>query len=123
MTLDGVHFKIRSIRDNLDRTLEIPHGRYVEFAADFRNLDSALHRRQTTIQTLVELASFATANKGMTTPRTSRDLLTQLETAGYLPVGSTERFSSIPIRKPMIPSILAIDIGQPASCEASSGLS
>ena len=70
-------------------------GSYEEFASDFRNLDSALHRLQTTIQALIDLASFVMAHKGLPAPRTSRDLLVELESAGHLPPGSAARFGPI----------------------------
>ena len=95
MTLDQVHSQLAILRDNLDKLSELPQDTYEEFCADFRNLDSALHRLQTSIQALIDIASFATAQKGLGAPKSSLESLQKLESAGHLPVGSTERFAPI----------------------------
>jgi uncharacterized protein YutE (UPF0331/DUF86 family) len=95
MTRDSLHSKVSIVRANLERLADIPQSSFEEFAADFRNLDSALHRLQTTIQALIDLASYACAGHGLDTPATSRDLLLILEAAGQLPTGSVERFGRI----------------------------
>ncbi|HLV21456.1 MAG TPA: DUF86 domain-containing protein, partial [Polyangiaceae bacterium] len=68
---------------------------YEEFVADFRNVDSALHRLQTSIQALIDIASFATAKRALGVPRTSLDALQKLEHSGLLPAGSSARFAPV----------------------------
>lgn len=58
MTHDAVTSKLEIIRQNLERLAQLPQASYEDFASDFRNLDSALHRLQTTIQALIDLASY-----------------------------------------------------------------
>lgn len=95
MTAEGIQSKLVILRDNLDKLGQIPQGSYDEFAADFRNLDSALHRLQTSVQVLVDIASYATAKRGLGAPTSSLDALQRLEDGGALPVGSTQRFAPI----------------------------
>jgi uncharacterized protein YutE (UPF0331/DUF86 family) len=95
VTLEEVQSKLAVLRDNLERLAQIPQGSFEEFAADFRNLDSALHRLQTSIQALIDLGSFAMARLGLGVPGTSREILERLEAAGELPPGSTGRFGPI----------------------------
>ena len=93
MTDDDVQTKLALLAENLERLAQIPQASYEEFAADFRNLDSALHRLQTSIQALIDLASLATARRGLGAPRSSVDALQKLEDAGALPNGTTARFT------------------------------
>ena len=95
MTDEGVPAKLEIVRQNLERLEQLPQSSYAEFSADFRNLDSALHRLQTTIQALVDIASFLVSRRGLGVPTTSLDALEKLETAGLLPQGSAKRFAPI----------------------------
>ncbi|MBI3272669.1 MAG: DUF86 domain-containing protein [Planctomycetes bacterium] len=92
MTADEADARLALLRDNLEKLDRIPQASYEEFAQDFRNLDSALHRIQTTIQALIDLGSMVIARRGLAAPATSRDILERLEAAGVLPAGSTTRF-------------------------------
>jgi uncharacterized protein YutE (UPF0331/DUF86 family) len=93
MTDEDVQTKLAGLADNLERLAQLPQASYEEFAADFRNLDSALHRLQTSIQALIDLASLATARRGLGAPVSSVDALQKLEDAGALPNGTTTRFT------------------------------
>lgn len=87
--------KLAIVRDNLDKLGQLPQGSLEEFVADFRNIDSALHRLQTGIQALIDIASYVTARRGLGTPTSSADSLVKLEGAGHLPPGSAARFTPI----------------------------
>lgn len=95
MTDEHVLAKLALLRENLERLTELPQASFAEFAADFRNLDSALHRLQTSIQILIDIASLATAKLGLGAPETSVDALDRLERAGRLPPGSAQRFTPV----------------------------
>lgn len=95
MTDEGLPAKFEIVRQNLERLEQLPQGSFAEFSADFRNLDSALHRLQTTIQALVDIACFLVSARGLGVPRSSLDALEKLELAGLLPVGSAERFAPV----------------------------
>jgi uncharacterized protein YutE (UPF0331/DUF86 family) len=95
MTADSVPAKLAVVRDNLEKLERIPQASYEEFDADFRNLDSALHRLQTSIQALIDIACYLVALRGLGVPRTSLDALEKLESAGLLPVGAATRFAPI----------------------------
>jgi uncharacterized protein YutE (UPF0331/DUF86 family) len=95
MTAEEIQTKLAMLRDNLERLAQIPQATYEEFAADFRNLDSALHRLQTSIQALIDVGGFVLAERGLGAPGSSREILERLEAAGILPVGATLRFGPI----------------------------
>ena len=95
MTDDSVPAKLAIVRENLEKLERIPQASWQEFDADFRNLDSALHRLQTTIQALIDIACYAVALRGLGVPRTSLDALEKLEAASLLPPGSAQRFAPI----------------------------
>ncbi|HET9955202.1 MAG TPA: DUF86 domain-containing protein [Polyangiaceae bacterium] len=95
MTDDAVPAKLAIVRENLEKLERIPQASWQEFDADFRNLDSALHRLQTTIQALIDIACYLVALRGLGVPRTSLDALEKLEAAALLPQGSAQRFAPI----------------------------
>ena len=95
MTDDAVPTKLAIVRENLEKLERIPQASWQEFDVDFRNLDSALHRLQTTIQALIDIACYLVALRGLGVPRTSLDALEKLEAAALLPQGSAQRFAPI----------------------------
>jgi uncharacterized protein YutE (UPF0331/DUF86 family) len=95
VTDDAVPTKLAIVRENLEKLERIPQASWQEFDADFRNLDSALHRLQTTIQALIDIACYVVALRGLGVPRTSMDALEKLEAAALLPSGAAQRFAPI----------------------------
>lgn len=95
MSEEEILAKLAIVRENLERMAQIPQSSYDEFSADFRNLDSALHRLQTSIQALIDVGSLVLARRGLGAPTTSREILEKLEAARLLPDGSTTRFGPI----------------------------
>ena len=95
MTYDEVGAKLDVFRDNMEKLAEIPQTTLVEFSSDFRNLDSALHRLQTSIRALIDVGGFVVSRLGLGAPTSSADILERLEEHGSLPEGSTERFTPI----------------------------
>jgi uncharacterized protein YutE (UPF0331/DUF86 family) len=95
MTQPEIPAKLALLRDNLEKLAKIPQGSFDEFDSDFRNLDSALHRLQTSIQILIDIGSLVLAERGLGAPATSRSILESLTAAGHLPAGSVERFGPI----------------------------
>lgn len=51
---------------------------------DFRNIDSALHRLQTSIQALLDIGSYIIASLGLKTPNTNAEIIEILSEAGYI---------------------------------------
>jgi len=87
--------RLEILRVNLEYLAQIPQASFEEFSADFRNLDSALHRLQTSIQALLDIGAVLVSRLGLSAPRTSIDILTSLEESGHLPEGSSLRFRPI----------------------------
>jgi len=56
-----VQTKIDVIRDNLDKLQSLGKLPYTDFASDFRSVDSALHRLQTSIQALLDIGGYIVA--------------------------------------------------------------
>ena len=95
MSESDIQRRLEILRGNLERLAEIPQESFEAFSADFRNLDSALHRLQTSIQALLDLGAILVSRLGLPAPRTSIDILASLEESGYLPAGSSVRFRPI----------------------------
>ncbi|MFW5876511.1 MAG: type VII toxin-antitoxin system HepT family RNase toxin [Myxococcota bacterium] len=95
MTAEEIQSKLAILRDNLEKLEALPAGTYDEFVADFRTVDSALHRLQTSIQVLIDVGSFVVAELGLGAPSTSRGVLEVLEEHGSLPQGAAARFGPI----------------------------
>ena len=91
----GLAFRLGVLRENPGRLAEIPQATYAEFVADFRNVDSALHRLQTSIQALVDIAFYKLGKRGLTPPTTSREILVELESDKALPPGTANRFAPL----------------------------
>lgn len=95
MTESSIQLRLEILRGNLERLAEIPQATFEEFSADFRNLDSALHRLQTSIQALLDVGAFLVSRLGLPAPSSSIDILSVLEKGGHLPEGSSTRFRPI----------------------------
>ncbi len=95
MTDEHIEAKLDSLRESLERLQELPQASFEDFSADFRTIDSALHRLQISIQALIDLASHRVAQLALRTPRTSYEVFERLEEAGHLPAGSAKRFAPI----------------------------
>ena len=55
MKKEDIQTKIDVILDNLERLNFLKRKTYKDFISDFRNIDSALHRLQTSIQALIDI--------------------------------------------------------------------
>ncbi|MFY9341782.1 MAG: HepT-like ribonuclease domain-containing protein [Planctomycetota bacterium] len=95
MTGKGIEAKLAVLRDNLARLGAIPQSSLAEFEADFRNVDSALHRLQTSVQALVDIGSYKLGRRGLRPPESSRDVLRTLEDDRAVPPGTTDRFAPL----------------------------
>jgi uncharacterized protein YutE (UPF0331/DUF86 family) len=63
-----------------------------EFHADVRNIDSALHRLQTSIQALVDIGAYVVGALSLPTPQHSADVLLALRDAGLLNPAATDNY-------------------------------
>lgn len=95
MSENDIQRRLEILRVNLECLAQIPQATFEEFSADFRNLDSALHRLQTSIQALLDIGAVLVSRLGLPAPRTSIDILSSLEESGHLPEGSSLRFRPI----------------------------
>ena len=95
MIENDIQRRLEILRTNLECLAAIPQETLEEFSADFRNLDSALHRLQTSIQALLDIGAVLVARLGLPAPRTSIEILSNLEEASHLPEGSSVRFRPI----------------------------
>lgn len=84
MRLEDIQSKLSVIVENLDKLRALSALSREEFEADFRNLDSTLHRLQTSIQALVDVAGYLVAELGLRAPDSSVDIIEVLREAGRL---------------------------------------
>lgn len=84
MKQKDIQTKLDVIPENLSR-LEILRSRnYEEFTSEFRNVDSALHRLQTSIQALLDIGGYIISSLGLKTPNSNSEIVEILRDAGYL---------------------------------------
>jgi uncharacterized protein YutE (UPF0331/DUF86 family) len=95
MKKEDVQSKLDIIPENLEKLRVLGVMSYEEFISDFRNIDSALHRLQTSIQALVDLGGYIIASLGLRTPGTSGEVIDILVESGLLPKDQRDRHISM----------------------------
>lgn len=85
MKKEDIQTKIDVILDNLEKLHILKEKSYEDFIADFRNIDSALYKLQTSIQALLDIGSYIIASLGLKMPNTNAEIITILSDAGYIP--------------------------------------
>lgn len=90
-----VRSKLEAVPENIEK-LDVLRARdYREFCSDFRNVDSALHRLQTSIQALVDIGSYIIAQLGLKTPDSSAEVVEILARNGFIDSKDEERYISM----------------------------
>lgn len=84
MKKEDIQTKIDVMLDNLEKLYSLKTKTYEDFVADFRNIDSALHRLQTSIQALLDIGSYIIASLGLKTPNTNAEIIEILGEAGHI---------------------------------------
>ncbi|MBI4615693.1 MAG: DUF86 domain-containing protein [Planctomycetes bacterium] len=92
MTRDDIQAKIEYFRQNVEELEGLPQSSFDEFMSDPRNLKTAIYLLQTSVQVLIDLCGYSGARLGLPTPPTSRGYLEAIESRGFLPPGSADRF-------------------------------
>jgi len=95
MNASGIETGVAVLRDNLERLAALPQASLPSFAADFRNVDSALHRLQTAIHVLVAIGSYKVARRSLALPDSSRAVVTVLEADDAVPAGTADRHAPL----------------------------
>ena len=75
MKKEDIQTKIDIVLDNLEKLATLKAKTYNDFISDFRNIDSALHRLQTSIQALLDIGSYIIASLGLRTPNTNAEII------------------------------------------------
>jgi uncharacterized protein YutE (UPF0331/DUF86 family) len=116
MRKEDVQSKLDIIPENLEK-LEILRAKsYEEFALDFRNIDSALHRLQTSIQALVDIGGYIIASLGLRTPGASGEVIEILVDHDLLKKDQRDRYiSMIQFRNRIVHFYNDIDLKNPLS--------
>lgn len=65
MKQEDIQTKLDIIPENLEKLELLRSKSYEEFVSDFRNIDSALHRIQTSIQALLDIGGYIIASLGL----------------------------------------------------------
>lgn len=92
MNQRDVQAKIDVVRDNIEKLQALGSMSVDEFMSDFRNLDSALHRLQTSIQALLDMGGYIIASLGLKAPETNAEIVEILCANGHLPKDKMETY-------------------------------
>ena len=95
MKKEDVQNKLDIIPENLEKLEILRAMGYEEFTSDFRNIDSALHRFQTSIQALVDIGGYIIASLGLRTPGTSGEVIDILVENGLVRAEQRDRYISM----------------------------
>lgn len=95
MRKEDVQSKLDLIPENLEKIEIFGAMSYEEFISDFRNIDSALHRLQTSIQALVDIGGYIIGSLGLRTPSTSGEVIDILVEHGLLKIERRDRYISM----------------------------
>jgi len=95
MRREDVQSKLDIIPENLEKLEILRAMGYEKFRSDFRNMDSALHRLQTSIQALVDTGGYIIASLGLRTPGSSGEVIDILMEHGLLKAGQRDRYISM----------------------------
>ena len=95
MRKEDVQSKLDIIPENLEKLEILRAMGYEKFTPDFRNIDSALHRFQTSIQALVDIGGYIIASLGLRTPGTSGEVIDILVENGLVRVEQRDRYISM----------------------------
>jgi uncharacterized protein YutE (UPF0331/DUF86 family) len=95
MKKEDVQSKLDLIPENLEKIEIFRAMSYEEFISDFRNIDSTLHRLQTSIQALVDIGGYIIASLGLRTPSTSGEVIDILVEHGLLKIERRDRYISM----------------------------
>jgi uncharacterized protein YutE (UPF0331/DUF86 family) len=95
MKKEDVENKLDIIPENLEKLEILRAMGYEEFTSDFRNIDSALHRFQTSIQALVDIGGYIIASLGLRTPGNSGEVIDILVEHGLLNAAQRDRYISM----------------------------
>ena len=94
MRKEDVQSKLDIIPENLEKLAILRAMSYEEFKSDFRNIDSVLHRLQTSIQALVDIGGYIIASLGLRTPSASGEVIDILVEHSLIKIDQRERFIS-----------------------------
>ncbi len=92
MKKEDIRSKLDIIPENLQKLELFRVMGYDEFQSDFRNIDSTLHRLQTSIQALVDIGGYIIASLGLRTPSTSGEIIEILVENGFINPALKERY-------------------------------
>lgn len=95
MRKEDIESKLDIVPENLEKLEVLRRIPFEEFTSDFRNIDSALHRLQTSIQAIVDIGAYIIASLGLRTPDTSGEVIDILVEHGLLNKDRRDRYVSM----------------------------
>lgn len=111
MRKEDVQSKLDIIPENIEKLEILRTMSHEEFISDFRNVDSALHRLQTSIQALVDIGGYIIGSLGLRTPSSSAEVIDILVERGLLPKEQRDRYvSMIQFRNRIVHFYNAVDL-------------
>jgi uncharacterized protein YutE (UPF0331/DUF86 family) len=92
MKKEDVQTKIDIVFDSLEKLSSLKAKTYDDFISDFRNIDSALHRLQNSIQALLDIGSYIIASLGLKTPDTNAEIINILRDSELIQKDKAETY-------------------------------
>lgn len=87
-----VQSRIEIIEENLTKLRQLQQMTFEEFMADFRNLDAALRRLQTSIEAMIDICAHFVGRLRLGAPDSSAELIEKLKEAGLLSEDHAKRY-------------------------------
>jgi uncharacterized protein YutE (UPF0331/DUF86 family) len=95
MRKEDVQSKLDIIPENMEKLDILRRMSYEDFIVDFRNIDSALHRLQTSIQALLDIGGYIIASLGLRAPSSAGEVIDILVEQNLLPRQKRDRYISM----------------------------
>jgi uncharacterized protein YutE (UPF0331/DUF86 family) len=92
MNIEDVRGKLDVLASNERQLRWLGQLTEADFASDARNLDSALHRLQTSIQALLDVGAYVVGSLKLPTPQHSADIIISLRDAGMIDPTAAESY-------------------------------
>jgi uncharacterized protein YutE (UPF0331/DUF86 family) len=92
MNIEDVRGKLDVLASNERQLKWLGQLSEADFASDARNLDSALHRLQTSIQALLDVGAYVVGSLKLPTPQHSADIIINLRDAGMIDPAAADSY-------------------------------
>lgn len=93
--LELIAKKFELVNDNLTKLENLGRLSQDKFVQDSRNIDSAEHRIQTSVQALIDLTAHLIARLSLKTPRSSREIIEILKENNFISEENAKKYINL----------------------------